>query len=267
MRTPSKTTLEAKGLRFKPTAPATKQESLNPALERYQVPPPPTPFQRLLPLFRAVAVAAATIAIGSGILWFAPLGDDRANAELDAALRALQVARANPETLDSVASLREVARRSRATAAPEVAAALFAAAALGELHNGAMRTGISQCGYVRSTYPGLPAAALVNVDALQSTCSGCNGDGKTGDTSPGSLAATCPRCLGAGKELSKTAVRNQYVKALDEATRAVQSVGASGPLGFLRRAQSALYRVVPKRPISLPLPAASDVNATNTPAN
>jgi hypothetical protein len=257
---------ESLGVRFKPAAPSVRRESPNPALERYKLPQPPSPARCLLPVLRGLAVALAIVVVFLALLWFAPLGDVKAQADLESARRALRTAADNLDQYQPVWEIREAAVRSRATAEPDTVAALFAAAALGELHNGDEKRGSDQCGYGLSTYRGRPAAARVVLDSLMETCPGCKGSGKVGASSPGSLSASCPRCRGSGKVLSPSTVRTEYARALDEALAAVRS-GGSGVLGLLRRTQSNLHRLarahLPVPPALPPLTSAT----TNSPAN
>lgn len=238
---------------FKPTGSDGPKTELppNPAIERFKKPEPPTQLERMMPIIKGVVIGLAALILLLVALYFAPLPGAGDTAALDRASQALRTVKNLPMQHQPIIALLDAVRPIRNTVEADTVASLLAVVALGEMRTGDKATGMKQCEYIVSTYPGASAALLVKHEALSEPCKKCNGTGRVeealrsssriktmdGDTVP------CLQCNAKGRILSDAAVEVQYAKALDSAEGAVKAQNRNGALlSFLLRLQSRLHR-------------------------
>jgi hypothetical protein len=259
---------------FKPTGSGGPKTELppNPAIERFKMPEPPSPIERMLPVIKGVVGGLAVLILLLVALYFVALPGSDDAAVLDRASQALRTVKAVPTQHQPVLALKDATLPLRNTADADLVAGLLAVIALGEMRTGDKATGMKQCEYIGATYPGAPAAQLVKYDALSEPCKNCKGTGRVaealkssrhvqamdGDTVP------CLKCHAKGRILSDAAVDGQYAKALDAAEAAIKTQNRYGAvMSFLLRTQARLHRTFGRAEPAIPAPV---TGATNAPA-
>jgi hypothetical protein len=259
---------------FRPTGSGGPKTELppNPALERFRMPEPPTPLERVLPVIKGVVVGLSVLILLLVAIYFVPFPGKDETAATARAESALRTVKDVPTQHQPLLALKDATLPLRSIADADLVASLLAVVALGEMRTGDRATGLRQCEYIVNTYTGAPAAQLVRYDMLTEPCKTCKGTGRVaealrssarvhsmdGDTVP------CMKCQGKGKILSDTAVDGQYAKALDAAEAAIKAQNRNGALlSFLLRVQTGLHRAFGHSGTS---PSTLSTGATNAPA-
>ena len=242
----------------------------NPVLERFKMPEPPTPIERIRPVIKTVMVGIVVLTLLLTALYFVPLSGRDDSAALDHVARALRTVKSVPTQHQPVLALRDATLPLRNTAEADLVASLLVVVALGEMRTGDRTTGLRQCEYVVNTYTSAPAAQLVKYDALTEPCKTCKGTGRVAEAlrsstrvqSPDGDTVACLKCQGKGRILSDAAMDAQYAKSLDTAEAALKSQNHDGALmSFLLRTQARLHRTFGRPQPSSSTPSPAPTNA------